>query len=82
MSQSPDKIFLTSAQVRARYGGVSDMWIHRRLLTDAEFPKPTYFGRRRFWRIEELDGYDLKKSRRSAAMKASLARKEAASCHP
>jgi|RhiMetdeSRZDD1v2_1073273.scaffolds.fasta_scaffold841638_2 hypothetical protein len=23
--------FLTAAQVRARYGGVSDMWLHRRL---------------------------------------------------
>jgi len=26
-----DEIYLTSAQIRKRYGGVSDMWIWRRL---------------------------------------------------
>ena len=25
------EVFLTAAQVRARYGDVSDMWLHRRL---------------------------------------------------
>jgi predicted DNA-binding transcriptional regulator AlpA len=82
MSQaSPDQVFLTSAQVRARYGGVSDMWIHRRILTDAEFPRPTYYGRRRFWRIDELDAYDLKKARRSA-LKSSAVKTEDAVCQP
>jgi len=31
--------FLSAAQVKARYGGVSDMWIVRKL-ADYDFPKP------------------------------------------
>lgn len=49
-----DDVFLRSAQVRQRYGNVSHMWIERRLKGDPSFPRPTYFGRQRFWRVHEL----------------------------
>jgi predicted DNA-binding transcriptional regulator AlpA len=45
--------FLNAGQVRARYGGASHMWLLRRM-ADSEFPKPTYLGRLRFWRLSEL----------------------------
>jgi hypothetical protein len=35
--EQPDptaEVFLTAAQVRARYGGVSQMWLHRRLVRE------------------------------------------------
>jgi predicted DNA-binding transcriptional regulator AlpA len=45
--------FLNAGQVRARYGGASHMWLLRRM-AHSEFPKPTYLGRLRFWRLSEL----------------------------
>jgi predicted DNA-binding transcriptional regulator AlpA len=45
---------IPAAQVRERFGGVSDMWIHRRLHDDSGFPRPLYIGRLRFWRLSEL----------------------------
>jgi predicted DNA-binding transcriptional regulator AlpA len=38
-----------SAQVRHYLGGVSAMWIVRRLKSDPTFPKPTKIGERNFW---------------------------------
>ena len=37
-------VYLTAAQLRTRYGGVSHMWIERKLQNDASFPKPVTFG--------------------------------------
>ena len=54
---SADTIYLSSTHVRARYGRCSHMWIERRL-KDASFPAPVYFGRRRFWRLADLDAWD------------------------
>jgi hypothetical protein len=42
------------AQVRSRYGGVSDMWVERRLKGDLGFPKPVYISKRRYWRLDDL----------------------------
>ncbi len=49
---------LTGPQVRARYGGVSDMWIWRRENLDPEWPKPILIGRRKYYDEDELDAYD------------------------
>jgi hypothetical protein len=38
------KVYLTAAQLRERYGGVSHMWIERRLKSDPAFPRPKKFG--------------------------------------
>lgn len=48
-----EEFYLKSAQVRARYGGASDMWIVRRMRDD-DFPEPAYFGGQRFWRERDL----------------------------
>jgi predicted DNA-binding transcriptional regulator AlpA len=58
--------FLTSAQVRQRYGGASDMWLHRRLRDGSGFPKPMLVEGRRFWRISELEAWERARAKASA----------------
>jgi hypothetical protein len=52
--------FLTARQVRARYGGVSDMWLHRRLHDASGFPQPVVICGRRFWRLSDLVAWERK----------------------
>jgi len=47
-------VLLRAAAVRRRYGGASDMWIHRRLNDNTGFPRPIYLGTIRHWRLSEL----------------------------
>jgi predicted DNA-binding transcriptional regulator AlpA len=56
----PSTKYLRIAEVRLRYGGVSENWIARK--TDAAgFPAPVYFhGRDRFWPVESLDAWDAR----------------------
>jgi hypothetical protein len=58
-------VFLTTRQLRDRYGGVSHMWIERRLLDDPEFPKPVYFGIRRFWKLAGLETWERTRAAKS-----------------
>jgi hypothetical protein len=53
-----DALWISARQVRARYGGRSHMWIERKIKNDPKFPKPTYFGRLKFFRPSKLDEYD------------------------
>jgi predicted DNA-binding transcriptional regulator AlpA len=57
MSDSQDPL-IPAGQVRERFGGVSVMWIHRRLHDDSGFPRPLYIGRLRFWRLSELVAWE------------------------
>lgn len=50
--------FITVAQLCERYGGVSFMWIERRLKDDPTFPKPVKFGRLRFFDIDEVIAWE------------------------
>jgi predicted DNA-binding transcriptional regulator AlpA len=61
------RVFLTTRQVRHRYGGVSHMWIERRLLDDPDFPKPVYFGRRRFWLLAALKTWERRRATNSTS---------------
>ena len=58
--QSNDSEFLTAAQLMARYG-VSHMWLVRRMARDG-FPKPSYFGRLRFWRRTDIEQWERSKA--------------------
>jgi len=49
---------LTATQVCERYGGVSDMWLWRRIKLDPNFPRPIVISRRRFFDEQELDAFD------------------------
>jgi hypothetical protein len=55
---NPSKQFLTSSQLRTRYGGRSDMWLGRMMKRDATFPRPLYFGRYRFWDLDAIERYE------------------------
>lgn len=58
MSEAQNESFLSAAQIRHRYGGRSHMWIERRLADDSGFPRPTKFGRLRFWKLADIEGWE------------------------
>jgi predicted DNA-binding transcriptional regulator AlpA len=45
---------IQAAAVRQLCGGVSDMWLWRKLRDDPTFPRQVYIGRRRFWREADI----------------------------
>jgi len=55
---SKTKTYLTAEQLRARYGGVSHMWIERRMKADPNFPQPMYMGRFRFWDLDKIEAFE------------------------
>ena len=58
--------YLTSNQLRARYGGRSHMWIERRLKDDeAPLPRPIYIGRLRYWKLPEIEAWERQQAARS-----------------
>jgi hypothetical protein len=73
--KSPDAandIFLTGPQVKARYGNVSDMAIHRWLNhATMNFPRPIYIGERKYWRLSALVAYE----QRAATVKHEVSEK-------
>jgi hypothetical protein len=50
--------WITGVQVRARYGGRSNMWLWRKVHNDPNFPKPSYDGRLQIFQVADLDEYD------------------------
>jgi hypothetical protein len=62
-----DDTLIPAAQVRARYGGCSHMWIERRLKGDPDFPRPVYISKRRFWRLGDLAAWERTLARRPVA---------------
>lgn len=61
--------FLTAQQVRARFGGVSRMWLHRRLEKDG-FPQPVLFGGRfRHFRLIDIEKWEAAMIQRGLAAK-------------
>jgi predicted DNA-binding transcriptional regulator AlpA len=51
--------YLNAAQVRTRYGGMSDMALWRWLRDDElGFPKPLVINGRRFWKASELTAWE------------------------
>jgi predicted DNA-binding transcriptional regulator AlpA len=53
------RTYVSAAQVRARYAGVSDMTLWRWLDNkNLGFPKPLYINRRRFWDESDLIAWE------------------------
>lgn len=62
------EILLTAKQLRARYGGVSDMALWRWLRDDRlTFPQPLVINRRRYWKLSELMRWELARAAERAA---------------
>lgn len=59
---------ITAAEVRARFGGISDMTLWR-WLDDAAlgFPRAVYIQRRRFWRESEIAAFIERQAAASSA---------------
>lgn len=51
-------VYISAPQTCERYGGRSQMWLWRKLRDDPKFPRPTYLGRLRFFKISELEEYE------------------------
>jgi hypothetical protein len=58
MRKTDNKRYLTSVQLRDRYGGRSEMWVERIMQRDAKFPRHIYIGRLRFWALDEIEAYE------------------------
>jgi predicted DNA-binding transcriptional regulator AlpA len=57
MNETSDNL-LPAAKVRERFGGVSDMWLYRRLHDGSGFPRPIYIGQYRYWRVSEIMAWE------------------------
>ena len=57
-SHAGGAVLITTGQLRERYAGVSGTWVDRRLAGTPGFPRPVYIGRRRYWKITELEEYE------------------------
>jgi predicted DNA-binding transcriptional regulator AlpA len=69
-SQAPadDETLLTSAQVRARVGGVSSMCIWRWMRDPrVQFPVPVKINSRNYWRLGTLRRWDAEHVTKAAA---------------
>ncbi|SHL14888.1 hypothetical protein [Bradyrhizobium lablabi] len=66
----PDAVYISAKQVLARFGGRSEMWLVRKLIAEADFPRPVYSGRLRFFRIDELEQYEKQMVQRRAKAEA------------
>jgi predicted DNA-binding transcriptional regulator AlpA len=65
-----EDVYLTAAQVRNRYGGMSDMCLWRWLRDERlNFPRPLIINGRRYWRLRELIGW--KRARAANTMEAA-----------
>ncbi len=60
---------IPTQQVKKRFGGVSDMWLHRCLHDGSGFPRPVYIGRIRFWRLSELVAWEEQLPRASSKLR-------------
>lgn len=50
-----DEALMTSRQVREHYGGVSDMWLYRKLKDPSlDFPRPIVIAKRNYWRRGDI----------------------------
>lgn len=59
--------FLPARHVRERYR-VSDMTIWRWLRDDSVgFPQPVYLGRYRYWRVSDIEAWEVSQAKKGAA---------------
>lgn len=62
MSADDPNALIRTSQLRAPYGGVSRMWVERRLKDDPAFPRPLYIAKNRFWQLSELVAWERAKA--------------------
>jgi predicted DNA-binding transcriptional regulator AlpA len=70
-SEPDDAVYISARQVCQRYGGLSMMWLERKLQRDTTFPQPHKFGERRFFKLEDLVAWERKAAVKSKAKAAA-----------
>ena len=66
-------VFLTSNQVRNRFGGVSYMWLYRRERdAGSGFPEAIIFAKRKLWRLSDLQKWEQSLATNRPRLGASL----------
>ena len=65
----PGAVYLSSTQVRARYGGVSQGWLNDKIRNDPNFPRPIQLteGGRYLFKLDGLEAYERQAVVRSVA---------------
>ena len=63
MASKPDQKFITTAQLRSRWGGCSHMTIERKLKRDPKFPRPYHIMRVRMFDLAEIEAYERSAAR-------------------
>ena len=62
--------YLTANQVRARFGGISDMSLWRWLNNEQlGFPRPLVINRRRFFRLDQIEAFEQRAAITSSVLK-------------
>jgi len=74
--QNSAQVFIGTKQLLARYGGRSHMFVERLLKNDPTFPKPTFIGRLRFWKIADLEEWERQRAAKAPPEPAGAARKK------
>lgn len=69
-SEETKPTLIRTRAVQNFFGGVSRMWIHRRLADDTTFPKPVWIGGERFFRLGELEAYAKDAANRAPPLKS------------
>jgi predicted DNA-binding transcriptional regulator AlpA len=70
--------YLSAKQYCQRLGGRSFMTLDRLMKRDADFPRPVYFGRLRYFKISDIEAYERLCEIRTAAKAVSQATARAA----
>ena len=63
-------VYISASQVCQRYGGLTPMWLWRKLKSDSTFPRPTNLGRgkrNRYWKVDELVAWERSVAAKSRA---------------
>ena len=62
-TQAPDRKYITTKQLRARWGNCSHMTVERKLKFDPKFPRPYHFLRTRLFDLAEIEEYERNAAR-------------------
>jgi predicted DNA-binding transcriptional regulator AlpA len=63
-------VFISAKQYCQRLGGVSYTTLQRMTDRDQDFPRPIYFGNRRYFKIADIEAYEAKAVAKAAAKAA------------
>ena len=64
---SGNTVYLSSHQIRARFGGRGELWVYRQIARNG-FPKPVKFGsgRLNYWKLSEVEAWEAAQAQRVA----------------